>query len=246
MIRTLIIDDEEPARMLVRKFLEDFSEIEVLGECADGFTAVKSINEHNPDLIFLDVQMPKLSGFELLEIIEHKPHVIFTTAYDSYAIKAFDENAVDYLLKPFSRERFADAVKKVVGRIASQTEQNFTEVIALAEEKTEILQRIAVKSGSKIEIIAIGDIVYLESEGDYVMIHTKEGKFLKEKTMKYFEQHLDPDTFIRIHRSYIININEISRIELFEKENYIVKLKNGDQVKASSSGYKALKDALKL
>jgi len=232
--------------MLVRKFLEDFSEIEVLGECADGFTAVKSINEHNPDLIFLDVQMPKLSGFELLEIIEHKPHVIFTTAYDSYAIKAFDENAVDYLLKPFSRERFADAVKKVVGRIASQTEQNFTEVIALAEEKTEILQRIAVKSGSKIEIIAIGDIVYLESEGDYVMIHTKEGKFLKEKTMKYFEQHLDPDTFIRIHRSYIININEISRIELFEKESYIVKLKNGDQVKASSSGYKALKDALKL
>ena len=246
MIRTLIIDDEEPARMLVRKFLEDFSEIEVLGECADGFTAVKSINEHNPDLIFLDVQMPKLSGFELLEIIEHKPHVILTTAYDSYAIKAFDENAVDYLLKPFSRERFADAVKKVVGRIASQTEQNFTEVIALAEEKTEILQRIAVKSGSKIEIIAIGDIVYLESEGDYVMIHTKEGKFLKEKTMKYFEQHLDPDTFIRIHRSYIININEISRIELFEKESYIVKLKNGDQVKASSSGYKALKDALKL
>ena len=246
MIRTLIIDDEEPARMLVRKFLEDFSEIEVLGECADGFTAVKSINEHNPDLMFLDVQMPKLSGFELLEIIEHKPHVIFTTAYDSYAIKAFDENAVDYLLKPFSRERFADAVKKVVGRIASQTEQNFTEVIALAEEETEILQRIAVKSGSKIEIIAIGDIVYLESEGDYVMIHTKEGKFLKEKTMKYFEQHLDPDTFIRIHRSYIININEISRIELFEKENYIVKLKNGDQVKASSSGYKALKDALKL
>lgn len=246
MIRTLIIDDEEPARMLVRKFLEDFSEIEVLGECADGFTAVKSINEHNPDLIFLDVQMPKLSGFELLEIIEHKPQVIFTTAYDSYAIKAFDENAVDYLLKPFSRERFADAVKKVVGRIASQTEQNFTEVIALAEEKTEILQRIAVKSGSKIEIIAIGDIVYLESEGDYVMIHTKEGKFLKEKTMKYFEQHLDPDTFIRIHRSYIININEISRIELFEKESYIVKLKNGDQVKASSSGYKALKDALKL
>lgn len=232
--------------MLVRKFLEDFSEIEVLGECADGFTAVKSINEHNPDLIFLDVQMPKLSGFELLEIIEHKPQVIFTTAYDSYAIKAFDENAVDYLLKPFSRERFADAVKKVVGRIASQTEQNFTEVIALAEEKTEILQRIAVKSGSKIEIIAIGDIVYLESEGDYVMIHTKEGKFLKEKTMKYFEQHLDPDTFIRIHRSYIININEISRIELFEKESYIVKLKNGDQVKASSSGYKALKDALKL
>ena len=246
MIRTLIIEDEEPARMLVRKFLEDFSEIEVLGECADGFAAVKSINEHKPDLIFLDVQMPKLSGFELLEIIEHKPQVIFTTAYDSYAIKAFDENAVDYLLKPFSRERFADAVRKVMSRIASQDEQNYTDVIALAEEKTEILQRIAVKSGSKIEIIAVGDIIYLESEGDYVMIHTKTGKFLKEKTMKYFEQHLDRDTFIRVHRSYIININEISRIELFEKESYIIKLKSGEQVKASSSGYKALKDALKL
>jgi Response regulator of the LytR/AlgR family len=246
MIRTLIIDDEEPARVLVRKFLEDFSEIEVIDECADGFAAVKSINEHNPDLIFLDVQMPKLSGFELLEIIEHKPQVIFTTAYDSYAIKAFDENAVDYLLKPFSRERFADAVRKVMGRIASQTEQSYSDVIALAEEKTEILQRIAVKSGSKIEIIAGSDIVYLESEGDYVMIHTKTGKFLKEKTMKYFEQHLDPDSFIRIHRSSIININEISRIELFEKESYIIKMKNGDQVKASNSGYKALKDALKL
>jgi two-component system LytT family response regulator len=246
MIRTIIIDDEEPARVLVRKFLEDFSEIEVLGECADGFAAVKSINEYNPDLIFLDVQMPKLSGFELLEIIEHKPQVIFTTAYDSYAIKAFDENAVDYLLKPFSRERFADAVRKVMERISTQTEQNYTEVIALAEDKTEILQRIAVKSGSKIEVIAVSDIVYLESEGDYVMIHTKTGKFLKEKTMKYFEQHLDPDTFIRTHRSSIININEISRIELFEKESYIIKLKNGDQVKASNSGYKALKDALKL
>ncbi|WP_320052115.1 LytTR family transcriptional regulator DNA-binding domain-containing protein [uncultured Acetobacteroides sp.] len=246
MIRTLIIDDEEPARMLVQKFLKDFSEIQVIGECSDGFAAAKSINEHKPDLIFLDVQMPKLSGFELLEIIEHKPQVIFTTAYDSYAIKAFDENAVDYLLKPFSRERFADAVHKVMDRISTQTEQNYTEVIALAEEKTEILQRIAVKSGSKIEVIAASDIVFLESEGDYVMIHTKTGKFLKEKTMKYFEQHLDPDTFIRIHRSSIININEISRIELFEKESYIVKLKSGDQVKASNSGYKALKDALKL
>lgn len=232
--------------MLVRKFLDDFSEIEILGECADGFSAVKSINEHKPDLIFLDVQMPKLTGFELLEIIEHKPQVIFTTAYDSYAIRAFEENAVDYLLKPFSRERFADAVGKVMDRIAAKTEQNYSDVIALAEEKTEILQRVAVKLGAKIEVIAAPDIYFLESEGDYVMIHTKTGKFLKEKTMKYFEGHLDPDCFIRIHRSFIININEISRIELFEKESYMVKLKNGAQVKASSSGYKALKDALKL
>jgi len=246
MIRTLIIDDEEPARLLVKKFLEPFAEIEVVGECSDGFLAVKSINELKPDLIFLDVQMPKLSGFELLEIIEHRPNVIFTTAYDSYAIKAFDQNAVDYLLKPFSKERFAEALSKVMGRIASKVEQNYNEVIAIAEEKTDILQRVAVKSGSKIEIIAVADIVFIESEGDYVMINSKGGKYLKEKTMKYFEQHLDSNTFIRVHRSFIININEISRIELFEKESYIIKLKNGAQVKASSSGYKALKDALKL
>lgn len=246
MIRTLIIDDEEPARMLVRAFLNDFPEIEVLGECADGFSAAKSINEHKPDLILLDVQMPKLSGFELLEIVEHKPHVIFTTAYDSYAIKAFDENAIDYLLKPFSRDRFAEAVRKAMSRMAVQTDHNYSKALALAEEKTECLQRVAVKSGTKIEIIAASNITFIESEGDYVMIHTKEGKFLKEKTMKYFEQHLDTDTFIRIHRSFIININEISRIELFEKESYLVKLKTGEQVKASNAGYKALKEMLKL
>lgn len=246
MIRALIVDDEEPARLLVRKFLSDFLDIEVVDECEDGLSAAKCINEHRPDLIFLDVQMPKISGFELLEIIEHKPHVIFTTAYDSYAIKAFDENAVDYLLKPFSRERFGEAVNKVMGRISKQIEQNYNEVIALTEGKTEVLQRIAVKSGSRIEVVPIGNVVFLESEGDYVVIHTRDGKFLKEKTMKYFEQHLDPNIFIRIHRSFIININEISRIELFEKESYLIKLKNGAQVKASSAGYKALKEMLNI
>lgn len=246
MIRALIVDDEEPARLLVRKFLSDFLDIEVVDECEDGLSAAKCINEHRPDLIFLDVQMPKISGFELLEIIEHKPHVIFTTAYDSYAIKAFDENAVDYLLKPFSRERFGEAVNKVMGRISKQIEQNYSEVIALTEGKTEVLQRIAVKSGSRIEVVPIGNVVFLESEGDYVVIHTRDGKFLKEKTMKYFEQHLDPNIFIRIHRSFIININEISRIELFEKESYLIKLKNGAQVKASSAGYKALKEMLNI
>lgn len=246
MIRALIVDDEEPARLLVRKFLSDFTDVEIVGECEDGLSAAKCINEHRPEMIFLDVQMPKISGFELLEIIEHKPHVIFTTAYDSYAIKAFDENAVDYLLKPFSRERFAEAVRKVMARISNQIDQNYSEVIALAEGKTEILQRIAVKSGSRIEVIPVGGVIFLESEGDYVVIHTKEGRFLKEKTMKYFEQHLDPNTFIRIHRSYIINVNEISRIELFEKESYLIKLKNGAQVKASNAGYKALKEMLNI
>lgn len=246
MIKVVVVDDEEPARMLVRKFLSDFAEVDVVDECEDGFTAVKSINQNRPDLIFLDVQMPKLSGFEVLEIVEHKPQVIFTTAYDSYAIQAFDKNAVDYLLKPFSRERFGEAVKKILTRVESNVAISYSEIMAVAESKIEMLQRVAVKSGSKIEIVAVADITHIESEGDYVMIHSKNGKFLKEKTMKFFEQHLDSGTFVRVHRSCIINVNEISRIELFEKDSYIIKLKCGAQIKASSSGYKQLKELLNI
>jgi Response regulator of the LytR/AlgR family len=246
MIRALIVDDEEPARLLVRKFLEEFQDIEIVGECPDGFCATKCINQHKPDIIFLDVQMPKISGFEVLEIVEHKPQVIFTTAYDSYAIKAFDQNAVDYLLKPFSRDRFREAVQKVIGKVNSNDTSSFNDIMAVAEAKTDLLERVAVKSGAKIEIVAVSEISRIESEGDYVMIFSKNGKYLKDKTMKFFEQHLDPKCFVRVHRSCIINVNEISRIELFEKDSYLIKLKDGAQVKASSAGFKLLKEILNL
>ena len=245
-LTTLIIDDEAPARMLISKYLEEFGAIQVIGECADGFSAAKAINEQKPELIFLDVQMPKLSGFELLELIEHKPQVVFTTAYDSYAVQAFEHNAVDYLLKPFSKERFAEAISRVVNRTAVNEQQDYASVLQVVESRANILQRVAVKSGVKIEVIPIHEIFHIDSDGDYVMIYSARGKFLKEKTMKYFEQHLDSSMFVRVHRSSIINLNEISRIELFEKDSYVVKLKNGDQVKTSTAGYRLLKDVLNL
>jgi len=247
-IRTILVEDEEPARELLKNFLADHYEIEVIGECADGFSGVKSINELKPDLVFLDIQMPKLSGFELLELLEINPLIIFTTAFDQYAIKAFEMSAVDYLLKPFTRERFSQAVKKSVDKFKNKQSDHTSvnAVIKAIDDKPEMLERIAVKTGSKIHVIPVDDIFFLEAEGDYVMIHTKDGKHLKEKTMKYFETHLTPSQFVRIHRSYIVNVNEILRIELYDKENYSVLLKNSTSLKASSSGYKLLKQVLNL
>jgi two-component system, LytTR family, response regulator len=247
-IRTLIIEDEEPARKLLKKFLEPFDEIEIIGECSDGFSGLKAINDMKPDLVLLDIQMPKLNGFEILELCEHKPVIIFTTAYDQYAIKAFEANATDYLLKPFTRERFAEAVKKAVYKFNNKIdeEKKIISVLNAVDEKPEIIDRIAVRTGSRIHVIPADEIIYMEADGDYVKIHTQSGSHLKEKTMKYFETHLDPKKFIRIHRSFIANVNEINRLEYYDKENYVAVLKNNLQLKVSSGGYKLIKDILKL
>jgi len=247
-IRTIIIEDEEPARILLKKFLEAIPQIELVGEYSDGFSGLKAINEQKPDLVLLDIQMPKLTGFEVLELAEHKPIIIFTTAYDQYAIKAFESNATDYLLKPFTRERFAEAIKKATEKFSNKIndENKIISVLKTIDEKPEIIDRIAVRSGSKIHVIPADEMIYLEADGDYVKIHTKEGSFLKEKTMKYFETHLDPKKFIRIHRSYIANVEHIQRLEYYDKENYVAVLKNNIQLKVSSSGYKLLRESLKL
>lgn len=246
-IRAIIVEDEEPARILISRFLSEFQNIEILGEFEDGFKGVKAINELKPDLVILDIQMPRLTGFEVMELAEHKPLVVFSTAYDQYAIKAFEINAVDYLLKPYNKERFSSAITKAIEKIKSGSSSSVIEKIEkISEEKNELLNRIAVKSGSKINVIPAEEIRYLEAEGDYVMIHTREGKHLKEKTMKYFESHLDPQVFIRIHRSFIVNIKEISRLENYDKENHVAILKSNDKLKVSASGYKLLKEALKI
>ncbi len=247
-IRTIIIDDEEPARLLVKNFLADFCEIEIVDEFADGFSGLKAINELKPDLVFLDIQMPKLTGFEILELAEHQADIIFTTAYDQYAINAFEANAVDYLLKPFNRDRFANAVKKAIDRYISKNKQQkkVKSVIAAIDEKPEIIDRIAVRTGTKIQVIPADEILYLEAYGDYVRVHTNTGSFLKEKTMKYFETHLPSAQFIRIHRSYIVNINQVERLEYYDKESYIAVLKNHLSLKVSSSGYKTIKEALNI
>jgi len=247
-MKTLIIDDEAPARELIRHYLQTYPDIEIMGEADNGFTAMKLIREQNPQLIFLDVQMPKLTGFEMLELMDDSPAIIFSTAFDQYAIRAFEMNAVDYLLKPYSKERFDAAVQKALTRIQSgtvaQTElQTFKNIVALPPGT---LTRIAVKDRQQIHVIPVNDIDYIEADGDYVKLHTAKKAYLKEKTMKYFEENLPLRQFIRIHRSYIVNVNEVAKIELYEKESYRVHLKNGEFLKASSNGYKALKAAVSL
>jgi two-component system, LytTR family, response regulator len=247
-IKTIIIEDEEAARSLLKNFLAAFDDLELMGEFADGFSGLKAINEMKPDLVFLDIQMPRLTGFEVLELADHKPVIVFTTAFDQYAIKAFEANATDYLLKPFSRERFATAVNKAKEKINSHAkdDESIRSLIKTMDKKPEIIDRIAVRTGNKINVIPVHEINYIEADGDYVKIHTKEGNFLKEKTMKYFETHLDTKDFIRIHRSYIANVNQILKLDYYDKENYMAVLKNNERLKVSNSGYKLLRVALNL
>jgi len=246
-IKAIIIEDELPARELIRSYLKDHETIELHGEFGDGFSGVKGINDLQPDLVFLDIQMPKLNGLEVLELIEHSPAVIFTTAYDQYAIRAFEKNAVDYLLKPFSEERFAQAVKKAEGIIRNkQQEKQLDKLLENHAGLEDRLDRVAVRSGRNIHVIPVDEIVYIEAEGDYVMIHSPKGQFLKEKTMKFFERHLPENEFVRVHRSHIININFVKRIEAYEKESHIVLMESGESIKTSRSGYKALREKLRL
>jgi two-component system, LytTR family, response regulator len=243
-VRSIIIDDEELARDLIRNFLSGRPGIEVVAECGNGFEGVKAINDLKPDLVFLDILMPKLSGFEMLELIDEMPQVIFTTAHDEHAIKAFEMNAVDYLLKPFSKERLLNAVEKAVQKIQSGHHGQGNVEKLLNHPMTAFLERIVVKSGTKIKVIPVSRILYLQAEDDYVMIYTDEGKSLKKGTMKYFEDNLDPSLFVRAHRSYLVRIDQVTAIEPFSRENYIMKLKNGSTIRISRSGLKNIKNRL--
>src|SRR6056297_1200542 len=245
-IRTIIVEDEELARNLLKSFLKEVENIEVVAECENGFEGVKMINELKPDLVFLDIQMPKITGFEMLELLEHKPHIIFATAYDQYALKAFEYNAADYLLKPYSKERLLEAIEKVSERIQAEgTHSDVTDKIN-DYPKEDYLNRIVVKDRHKIHIIPADQIRYIESMDDYVLIYTKKGRYIKQKTMKYLEKALDPEYFVRIHRSYIVQVEEISEIQQYEKESYVVILHDKTKLKVSKNGYKNLKDLLRF
>ncbi|MCG8697872.1 MAG: LytTR family transcriptional regulator DNA-binding domain-containing protein [Bacteroidales bacterium] len=243
-IRAIIIEDEELGRELVKNYLKDFPNVEVLCECENGFEGIKAIQENKPDLIFLDIQMPKLNGFEMLELMDHKPEIIFTTAYNQYAIQAFEHNAVDYLLKPFSKDRFQEAIKKALMRVENKTPQNENIENLAHQPLNDYLERVVVKSNTKINVIPIEKIKYIEAQDDYVMIYTTDGKHLKQATMKYFEQHLNPKDFLRIHRSYIIKLDQVSQLEPYGKDSYVAKLKDNTKVKISKSGLKQLKEKL--
>jgi two-component system, LytTR family, response regulator len=245
----IIVEDERPARDLLKAYLQEYQELELLGEYDNGFDGLKAINELKPDAIFLDVQMPKLTGFELLEVLEHQPEVIFTTAYDQFAIRAFEQNAVDYLLKPFSKDRFREAIKKLDQRLESKSDgtlkkSSIEKIRQHFAESDEKLHRVVIKKTGKIHVISTNDINFLEAQDDYVMVYTDEGKFLKQQTMKYFEQHLDNQQFVRVHRSYIANIACIERIEPYEKSNFILILKDGNKVPVSRGGMQVLRESL--
>ncbi len=200
MIKTILIDDEPLARSIVLEYLQAYPEISVAQECNDGFEGLKAITQHKPDLIFLDIQMPKINGFEMLELIEEPPSVIFTTAFDEYAIKAFESQAVDYLLKPFSKERFDKALQKWMQMRKHQpgtTAPLLTEEVRQPEERN----RIVVREGSNIRIVPVNDIHYMEAYDDYVKIFTAKEMFMKKKTMTFYEKNLDPSQFVRVHRS---------------------------------------------
>lgn len=241
-LRTIIIDDEKLARDIVKRYASKIDTLEIIEECGNGFDGIKAINSQKPDLIFLDIQMPKLNGFEMLELLEEKPKIIFTTAFDQYALKAFDVNAIDYLLKPFSEERFTEAVNKVLKEQSNASNERVEKLKSHIDEEIEYLDRVIVKQNQKINIIPIDKVSYLEAQDDYVMLHTEDGKFLKQKTMKYFEDHLDPKNFIRIHRSSIVNISRVKEIELFDKDAYKAILKDGTKLSVSRSGYTKLKE----
>jgi two-component system LytT family response regulator len=244
-LKAIIIDDEQLARDLIKSFLKEHPSIELIGECSDGFEGLKVIQELKPDLLFLDIQMPKVSGFEMLELIEEPPVVIFTTAYNEHAIKAFEMNAIDYLLKPFSRDRFSKAILKAEEKFSHKEEgQKKLKELIKSNAYGEKVERIVVRTGSKIKVISVKDIMYLEAQDDYVMIYIQEGKYLKQQTMKVFEELLDPLQFVRIHRSYIVNIDLILQIEPFEKESYCAVLKNNSRLPISKSGYIKLKQNL--
>ena len=257
-IKAIIIDDEPLARMIVQEYLATYPEIKVLQECSDGFEGIKAIQQHRPDLIFLDIQMPKINGFEMLELVEEPPAVIFTTAFDEYAIKAFESHAVDYLLKPFNKERFDKAVRKWIdhragvpanaaAKASADTDSDPTgALLETAAQSPAQQQRIVVKTGGKIKIIPLEDIHYLEAADDYVKIHTHNGAFLKNRTMSYFEKALDGAQFVRTHRSYILNVQQVTRIDPYEKDSHLCILQSGAQVPVSKAGYVKLKTVLGL
>jgi len=241
-MKTILIDDEPLARSLLAELLEDEKDIEIVASCNDGFEGMKAIQEHQPDLIFLDIQMPKITGFELLELLDNPPKVIFTTAYDEYAIKAFEVNALDYLLKPVNPERLQKALEKVRHQIRQPqpTQEHEAKNLQLPEQS----QRIVVKDGGHIKIIPLPEVLYIEAADDYVKVTTADKYYLKHQRMAHFEANLPGHQFVRVHRSYIVNVQHIHKVELYEKENYCVILRNGAKIPVSRSGYAKLKAVL--
>jgi len=241
--RAVIVDDEELARSILRELLRAHEEVEVVAECANGFEAVKAVAETKPDLLFLDVQMPKLDGFEVLELTGPGPAVIFVTAYDQYALRAFEAHAVDYLLKPFGADRLKVALERATERLGGKLPPP-AELAAAARPPAHYLERIVVKDGSRVHIIPVGKLDYAEAQDDYVALAVEGKKLLKQQTISSLEKALDPERFLRIHRSYILNLDRLGKIEPYSKDTHVVVLTSGLQLPVSRAGYTRLRQLL--
>jgi two-component system, LytTR family, response regulator len=242
-IGALIVDDEELARQVLRELLQSHPEVQLLAECANGFEAVKAIAEHKPDLLFLDVQMPKLTGFDVLELIEDDIAIIFVTAYDQYAMKAFEVHAVDYLLKPVGRERFEAALGRAKDRIGEKMPPA-QQLAAAARPAQQFLDRLVVRDGTRVTLIPVAKLDYVEAQDDYIALASHGAKHLKQQTIVSIEAGLDPARFVRIHRSYIVNFERVVRIEPYGKDSRLAILADGTRLPVSRAGYARLKSLL--
>lgn len=243
-IRVVIVDDEELARQVLCEYLSAHPDVEVVAECANGFEAVKAVAERKPDLVFLDIQMPKLDGFEVLELIGPGTAVVFVTAYDSYAIKAFEVHAVDYLLKPVGAERFEAALTRARERLGGKLPQQSlppAELAAAARPPSQYLDRIPVRDGTRVFIVPVAKLDYAEAQDDYVALASEGKKHLKQQTISSLETALDPSRFMRIHRSYIVNLERVARVEPYGKDSHLAVLSNGTQLPVSKTGYARLR-----
>lgn len=243
-IRVIIVDDEELARGLVREYLAPHPDVEIIAECANGFEAVKAATELKPDLIFLDIQMPKLSGFEVIELIDDPPAVIFVTAFDQYALKAFEVHAADYLLKPYSKQRFDEALSHARENILRSSGERAKIMVRPVRPKEQLLERVLIKEGSKVLVIPVEKIDYIEAQDDYVAFRVDGRTHLKMQRLSDLEEMLDPRMFVRIHRSYILNIERLAKLELYAKDSRRAILKDGSQLAVSRTGYDKLKTLL--
>jgi two-component system LytT family response regulator len=250
-IRAVLVDDEELARQVLREYLSAHEEIEVIAECANGFEAVKTITEENPELVFLDIQMPKLDGFEVLELMDGDTAVIFVTAHDAHAIRAFEVHAVDYLLKPVGRERFEAALERAKQRIAQKAEGQkppaapvAAELAATARPPAQYPHRIPVRDGTRVFIIPVAKLDYAEAQDDYIALLAEGKKHMKQQTIASLEEVLDPSRFLRVHRSYIVNLERVARLEPYGKDSHVAVLTTGAQIPVSRAGYARLRAIL--
>ena len=247
-LRLVIVDDEPLARAVVREYAAADAELEVVAECGNGFDAVKAVAEHKPDLVLLDVQMPKLDGFEVLELLGRDQPVVFITAYDQYALRAFEVHAIDYLLKPFSAERFQEAIgrarERLRGREEAAPEPDVEALVRDARPKTGPAERVLIRDGANVHVLPVDKIDYVEAQDDYVCFKSDGKQYLKDQTLSAVEATLDPARFVRIHRSYILNIDRIAKVELYAKDSRIAILRDGTRLPVSRAGYARLAQLL--